>query len=528
MKKLLLAGLLAGVACGETHAQEEAKLEPFTLSKEEQSQIERVQRIKELFMVKFPGWFKSVDDVPLMNLQLEKRIEKRKVEHEEKQTAIRTMIETAKRKEAEAKKAAKIEVFKQTPLGEAMMLLNEKRFKEAYEKFYVLFLKDSENSRINFYMGLSATGAKLFDEAVSSFERVLIVEPNHVRARLELARALFYLRMYEEAEREFRRVLESGETPEEVAANIDKFLDAIEDTKIRNHFSSAVMAGVQYDTNVNNGIGQNNYVIDPDVLEGGVPGEDPIGDMIHQEMASLNHIYDFGRLGDYFMQNSFTVFGQNYVDTVENNILYYSLATGLGNRQESYSFGAKIHYDAIQIDAKDVLSLTGAEIAFSMPVSNTVIGDVKLKSQQKTFAEDSNNDSAFQELSLGMKKSVTGTKDLIIASVLYSTERAKDSAAIDRDIVGLKGGYTWVYNDRHSFNGTLGYKIFSYPEASLDENLEMTARADNQLNLSVGNTYKYSKQTMINGSVSYVDNTSSHAPYDYNKMLAGVNVMVLF
>lgn len=423
---------------------------------------------------------------------------------------------------------AGIEAFRETPVGLAVMLFKEKQYAEAYEKFYELFLQHPADTWINFYLGLSALGAQEYDSAVAAFERVLIAEPGHVRARLELARALYSLRMYKQAEEAFKKVLETEGIPEEAAANIHRFLDAIEKTKIRNRFASAVMVGIQYDTNVNNGIGQNSYVIDSDILEGGVRGEKPVGDTIHQEMATLSHIYDFGSPGDYFMQNGFVLYGQNYLEESRNNILLYSLSTGIGNRRKNFTLSTRLHYDSIQIDKQTVLNLVGVEIGCSKPLGNTLLGELYLRTQQKTFPLDRDKDASFREAVLGMKKNMTGTKDLVSASLVYSTERARDSAIIDRDITGIRGGYTWYYNDRHSFSITVGYRSFAYPKALLDQRLELSKRRDKQSNLTVGNTYKLSKNSAVNGSFSYLDNQSTHSAYQYDKMAAGVNVMVRF
>ena len=525
MKRLIIASLVVVLGTGKVVAAD-LELKNFTLSEKEKKEMMRIKRIKEMFLKRFPGWFESSEDVPFMNYQLEERIETRKKTYLQEQRKIQQKELKVKREKEKAERDKKVEAFKQTPLGIALDLLQQKRFEEAYEKFYALFMEDTANARINFYLGLSAVGARMYEEAVSAFERVLIVEPKHTRARLELARALFFLKLFDLSEEEFNKVLATGELPDDVVRNVEKFLAAIEDTRIRNHYAPVVMVGLQYDSNINNDVGENTYVIDTDLIQ--VTGEKEKSDLVHQEMASMNHIYDFGTLGDFFMQNSATVFAQNYTGNDDKNIIFASVSTGIASKTKTYSFSSKINYDNVQIGGSALMSAMGVELGYSRPVTDTIIGEGKVKSQQKTFVDDSNNDSSYSEVTVGGKKAVVDSKDLIIGELLRSTERAKDAVTIDRDIMGIKAGYSWVYSDALTFNGSINYKMIGYTRESLDQDLQYSKRTDTQTTLTLGNVYKLDKSKMLNGSLVYIDNASTHAAFDYSKMLAGLNLLILF
>ena len=453
----------------------------------------------------------------------------KKIIEEEKKKKDEFLIKQQKIEKGRASaKKVRVEKFKQTPLGTALTLLKAKKYDEAYEKLYELFLKNTSNARINFYLGLSATGAKLYDEAVSAFERVLIVDPKHIRARLELARALFFLKMFDESEKEFLKVLENDNLPKNIFLNIEKFLIAIEATRIRNHYNAAVMVGIQYDTNINNDVGENNYVIDPEVISGGVKGENAKSDLIHQEMANLNHIYDFGKLGDFFMQNSFTLFTQNYISNTEKNILFYSLSTGIGANKQNYTMSSKLHFDNVQVNSVALMSVIGVDLGLTKPLNNTIVGNTKIKYQMKSFVDTPDNDSTFYELDIGAKKSINDKKDKITGNIIYSSESAKDAPSIDKDIMGIKLGYSKIFDEKNIVNSTLTYKSISYTKKSRNQNWEMAKRSDSQLNLTIGNSYKLDKTKIINGSFSYLDNVSTHSAFKYNKILIGANILILF
>ena len=68
--------------------------------------------------------------------------------------------------------------------------------------------------------------AELLDEAIAAFREMLVVDPTLVRVRLELARAFFLKGEDRLARRHFETVL-AGDVPQEVAANVRRFLAEI-------------------------------------------------------------------------------------------------------------------------------------------------------------------------------------------------------------------------------------------------------------------------------------------------------------
>lgn len=79
----------------------------------------------------------------------------------------------------------------------------------------------------DFAAGWAALEAGHPQHAVMALERVLIVQPGHHRARIELARAYFLLGDYAAARREFRAVETAGPPPN-VRRRIDSFLGEIQ------------------------------------------------------------------------------------------------------------------------------------------------------------------------------------------------------------------------------------------------------------------------------------------------------------
>lgn len=585
-RSLFLVGFVAFSSIFASEAISDP-ISDFSLNEEEKKELQRIEKIKKDFFKKYPGWFDSYEDVPFSDYRFEKKLEQRKLKQkqelekkaqEEEQKRLieeenrrikkaeeerlrieeekKKSLEEQKRLEEERRKAEEERIRKEeeerikkaealkklldTPLGRAMQLYKDGKFKEAYDAFYVLFEKDIENPRINFYLGLSASGAGAYEDAVSAFERVLIKEPTHLRARLEMAKAQFFLKNFDDAEKQFLNVLATKDLPENVIANIEKFLDAIEATRKRNHFQSIAMLGVKFDDNINNDVGENTPI--KDLVVGGQiisdSGNEKVSDFIHEEMINLNHIYDFGKVGDYYMQNSFMVFAQNYsgksydngaasATTDDKNLLFYSISTGLGTNTKTVTFLTKIHYDSISIAGSELMSVSGIEMSYARPFNDSIAWDTKLKYQQKDFVEKSNDgmDSTYTEINLGAKKNIADSKDVFSFGFMISQERANVAANTDNDTKNIRASYMKNFDEKLSSTLGYGYKMVDYLEKSASD---VKARADTQHNLSIGAMYKYTPKTMINGALNYFKNDSTRDAFCYDKAQVGANVMFIF
>jgi outer membrane protein len=89
-----------------------------------------------------------------------------------------------------------------------------------------------------------------YDRAIELYRRILVREPNLTRVRLELARTFFLVRDDETAEYHFRLAQGASDLPPEVAANIEKFLDAI---RARKDWRIDLTVAAAPDTNINTG-----------------------------------------------------------------------------------------------------------------------------------------------------------------------------------------------------------------------------------------------------------------------------------
>ena len=129
----------------------------------------------------------------------------------------------------------------------AALLLEAGRLDDAKRVLAHILEANPNNNAAIFMQAMIAVAGKDYDAAIERFRRILATEPNRERVRLELARAFFLARDYENSERNFR-FARAGDLPPEVKTNIDQYLGAIVRLK---RWSYDVGFALAEDTNVN-------------------------------------------------------------------------------------------------------------------------------------------------------------------------------------------------------------------------------------------------------------------------------------
>lgn len=142
------------------------------------------------------------------------------------------------------------------PVGDITDSLKRAYETGQYEKAYKLSILNTfdleGDPEFDLYYGLSALSLGKFPEAQFPFERLVYMEPNNGRYRLEYARTLFHLKHYDEAKTHFLMVFDAN-PPEAVQYNIFRFLETIEERQKREtyHWFGNISIGTGFDSNIN-------------------------------------------------------------------------------------------------------------------------------------------------------------------------------------------------------------------------------------------------------------------------------------
>ena len=115
---------------------------------------------------------------------------------------------------------------------------NERAALEAqYEKAFEEVFKDPGNLDKSFRFAELAIKIGNYEAAISALERMLLVNPNLPRVRLELGVLYFRLGSFRTARSYLQRVKRAPDVPAEVAARVDHFLAEVERRLKRHAFN---------------------------------------------------------------------------------------------------------------------------------------------------------------------------------------------------------------------------------------------------------------------------------------------------
>jgi len=137
-------------------------------------------------------------------------------------------------------------------LARAQSLLREGRGADAYTLLEKHEAQAAGEAEFDYWLGISALEAGKPDKATIALERALIVNPDYVGARLDLARAYFALGDFDRARLEFKTVLEQ-DPPPAARRTIDRYLAEMEAQRYARlrRWTAYIEAALGHDTNVN-------------------------------------------------------------------------------------------------------------------------------------------------------------------------------------------------------------------------------------------------------------------------------------
>jgi len=141
-------------------------------------------------------------------------------------------------------------------------LLDAGKSSAAYALLEPLESERAGDTQYDFLLGLAALDVGQNTRAVFALERVLAMNPEHVRARAEIARAYLALGEVDTARQEFETVRKQG-VPADVSLTLERYIALTRTIADQNKPSvnGYIEAQVGYDTNVNVGPNKSSVVI---------------------------------------------------------------------------------------------------------------------------------------------------------------------------------------------------------------------------------------------------------------------------
>lgn len=187
------------------------------------------------------------------------------------------------------------------------------QIRRAYDKAFETMFKDPGNLEKTFSFAGLAIKAGDFEGAISSLERMLILDPNLPRIRYELGVLYFKLGSYDVAATYFEELLEDKNTPKALVEKAAPFIEEIENRLTNHSFSGSTFSGIKYQTNASSGPRSTKVTLfgAPSFLPDEFTNK---GDFDVFVSGSINYSYDFQSEPKKLLEAGLNIYGNEQFD----------------------------------------------------------------------------------------------------------------------------------------------------------------------------------------------------------------------
>lgn len=418
------------------------------------------------------------------------------------------------------------------------------RVEEAYALATANLEEGEGDPRFDFYLGVASIDTGHINEGVFALERVLLVQPGHLRARLELARGYFLLREDSRAQQEFQAVLEQNPS-ENVQANIQRFMDAIRlrEGRYRPTSSAFVETGFGHDSNVSSSADDLLIIGNPLLLAFGAQSSDESDKFIYvRGGGSYNKPFSPGRsfFSSIDVQSRHNLNDDNFDTSYINGIAGLSILQGADRYRVSlqgqkYHVGESNFNDFLFSDADDtfrqMFAINGEwQRTLSRVTQVSLFGQVA----DLHYPGADIRDSILFTLGAGATHVVSNDgawvkryKPVVFGSAWLGHEHSDDRSATaqslaDREFAGVRGGIRIIPTAKLSLDGSVTYQWGEYNQESqlIFNSSGAVTREDQFYVLTLGARYLLTDSIILGGEISHTYNDSTLSLNDFDRTQA--------
>jgi hypothetical protein len=349
------------------------------------------------------------------------------------------------------------------------------------------------NPKLHLFWAKSAEALGRDDEAMSAYERVVMLDENNIDARVSLAQ------LYNKTDRaalanESKKELENFQlTPQQ--RNTLGLISGEDINKVK----AQAKLGLGYDTNLN------------------VLPDDEKSSLFTRLSANASYINELKEKGGWNLRADMKLYYQNNIDAHLYDIFVGGLDLGFGYVGDGYSIQVPLGYDMVNYLDVNLLD----QLRFQPKVNikhNDFIFNINTKYSQRNFKKSEHKSMNDSSLGFGGGMYYILGKDFAYANLNYETFSADDSSSvyIDRDLLKLSMGVNHNPND-YFLVTKVDYK---YKLGNYDGDATTKKRKDNNHQLELKISHYLKKKLEFYVSLKYVKNSSNYDQADYTKSIS--------
>ena len=406
----------------------------------------------------------------------------------------------------------------QALLARAQTLLSSGQARNAYDLLNEKAGLYAGIPQFDYQLGIAALDAGLPGRAILALERVLALEPNHLQARAEIARAYLVNGETESARRQFELVA-AQKIPAEVRQVIDGYLAGIAKAQSAGSAQTAITAelGIGYDSNVNFGSQSNQWLLADGTAVTPTAVSQPRSSTAASANVTVSHLKPINGNYALIFGGSLLYRGTPSAHTLDQ--VQMDLSAGLQRKQGCHEFTMQMQYQTLRLDDARFRDATGLGGQWRC--------DWDAKTQIGAFAQwfdftypsQSARDGRSQTIGLTLSRLLEQPNQPILVSSLYvGSEHTRASIdALDYQFFGARIALNLKLNDGWRAFAALSYESRDFAG---EEALFGATRHDRQTDLRFGAEKNLSRQWTIAPQITLTRNASTLAPNDFRRSQA--------
>jgi Tetratricopeptide repeat len=376
--------------------------------------------------------------------------------------------------------------------------------------------------------------------AISALERMLLIDPDLPRVRLELGVLYYRLGSYEMSRTYFEGALKSPSVPPDVRAKAEQFMADAISKQNPSHFSGETFFGFRYQSNANLGPSTSNVLLFGQTANlnqsaTGTPDWGIVGSL------QVRHVYDFGRQDKAALETQFSVYANRQFTQSQANVTLLDLTTGprfqvFANSFEDMSVRPFLTGGYIWVNDTPYYGSYGGGIETS-----TLLGDGLRGNTVFLFRRHENQDTAY----LPTNSQFRGIELSANSNLLYAltprislfangnVQRFEADTATwqSYQLLGVGGGFAFRFPDpvlktggfwTFAVNAAVQWWKYDAPDPTVDPGQD---RYQNDTILNVTASIPFDDRTTLTVSGGRFNRTASVANYAFtnNSVLFGIS-----
>ena len=373
----------------------------------------------------------------------------------------------------------------------------EKAIKEAKSS-----KSEYSNPNLHLLWAKSAEALGRVDEAMSAYERVVMLDEENVDVKLRLANIYSKTQRYTLASESKKELQNYQLTPEQRNSLGLLRGEDVEELKAK------ASLNMGYDSNINVGA-----------------SGDEISTLFGRFSGSVSYINELKAKKAWYTRADLKLYYQNNMDAHYYDMLVAGLDMGLGYAGDNYTFYIPIGYDTIHYLDVNMLSQLRLEPKVNITLDDMIV-NVNAKYSSRSYKQTIHKGMDDTSFGFGSGLYYLIGKDFAYINFKYenfSSDKTLHNQYIDKNMITSSIGLNYNVNDFLVSRFDYRFRLGSYDDVVLDTN---DKRKDNYNQFEVKLSHFLDEKQELYISNRYVKNSSNYADADYTKNIVMFGISV--